>query len=103
MGTEAAFAEVMTSRRVAELGRRRFLAFVGGAAGAAAASCDRSGGPVDAPKPGTVRLTAGRTIPRRRLGRTGVTVSAIGIGGAHLGETKDESEAIRIVRIAIDH
>ena len=37
----------------------------------------------------------------RKLGRTGERVSAIGIGGAHLGET-DQKEAIRIVRSALD-
>lgn len=41
-------------------------------------------------------------IPRRPLGRTGVQVSAIGLGGSHLGETKTEAEAIRIVQEAID-
>jgi aryl-alcohol dehydrogenase-like predicted oxidoreductase len=43
-----------------------------------------------------------RDIPYRALGRTGEKVSAIGIGGYHLGQPSDEKEAIRIVRIAID-
>jgi aryl-alcohol dehydrogenase-like predicted oxidoreductase len=38
----------------------------------------------------------------RRLGRTGETVSAIGLGGFHLGLPKDPNEAVRIVRSAID-
>jgi aryl-alcohol dehydrogenase-like predicted oxidoreductase len=42
------------------------------------------------------------TMPMRQLGRTGVTVSAIGIGGAHLGSQEDEEESIAIVRSAID-
>jgi len=41
-------------------------------------------------------------IPYRALGRTGEKVSAIGVGGYHLGQTSDEKEAIRIVRTAID-
>src|SRR2546429_4840208 len=42
-------------------------------------------------------------IPYRDLGRTGVKVSAIGIGGWHLGlEHVDRQLAIRIVRTAID-
>ncbi|HVV51287.1 MAG TPA: aldo/keto reductase [Polyangia bacterium] len=41
-------------------------------------------------------------IPRRKLGKTGVEVSILGVGGSHLGETKDEAEAIRIVQEAID-
>jgi uncharacterized protein len=42
------------------------------------------------------------TIPRRKLGKTGVEVSILGIGGYHLGAAKDEAEASRIVAAAID-
>jgi aryl-alcohol dehydrogenase-like predicted oxidoreductase len=38
----------------------------------------------------------------RKLGRTGETVSAIGLGGFHLGIPKDPNDAARIVRSAID-
>ncbi len=38
----------------------------------------------------------------RNLGSTGERVSAIGLGGAHLGMAKDENEGIRIVRSAVD-
>jgi aryl-alcohol dehydrogenase-like predicted oxidoreductase len=38
----------------------------------------------------------------RKLGRTGERVSAIGLGGSHIGNPREESEAIRIVRSAID-
>ena len=41
-------------------------------------------------------------IPYRALGRTGEKVSAIGIGGYHLGRQSDEQESIRIVRTALD-
>jgi aryl-alcohol dehydrogenase-like predicted oxidoreductase len=41
-------------------------------------------------------------IPRRPLGRTGVEVSALALGGSHLGEVKSEREAARIVHEAID-
>ena len=41
-------------------------------------------------------------VPYRRLGRTGEKVSAIGLGGYHIGVPKDEQESIRIVRDAID-
>jgi len=42
-------------------------------------------------------------IPYRTLGRTGERVSAIGIGGYHLGKPYlEESESIRIIRTAID-
>jgi predicted aldo/keto reductase-like oxidoreductase len=41
-------------------------------------------------------------IPRRMLGRTGETVSAIGLGGFHMGRQPDAAESIRIVRTAVD-
>ncbi len=43
------------------------------------------------------------TIPYRTLGRTGESVSAIGLGGWHLGlERVDEQLSFRIIRTAID-
>src|SRR5438477_9117633 len=41
-------------------------------------------------------------IPRRPLGRTGVHVSALGVGGHHLGDFPSVDEAIRLVHEAID-
>src|SRR5712671_794712 len=38
----------------------------------------------------------------RKLGSTGERVSAIGLGGYHIGVPKDESESIRIIRSAVD-
>jgi aryl-alcohol dehydrogenase-like predicted oxidoreductase len=38
----------------------------------------------------------------RELGRTGERVSAIGIGGYHLGKQQDPNESIRLLRAAID-
>jgi predicted aldo/keto reductase-like oxidoreductase len=38
----------------------------------------------------------------RKLGRTGERVSAIGMGGYHIGLAKDEQDAARLVRSAID-
>jgi aryl-alcohol dehydrogenase-like predicted oxidoreductase len=38
----------------------------------------------------------------RRLGRTGERVSAIGLGGYHIGNPKSKQEAVRIIRTAID-
>lgn len=41
-------------------------------------------------------------LPMRVLGRTGVRVSILGLGGWHFAATKDESEAIRLVHAAMD-
>src|SRR5258705_6615791 len=38
----------------------------------------------------------------RTLGRTGEKVSAIGLGGYHIGVPPEEAESIRIIRTAID-
>jgi predicted aldo/keto reductase-like oxidoreductase len=45
----------------------------------------------------------GGSIPMRTLGRTGERVSAIGLGGFHLGKPDlPEAESVRMVRAAID-
>ncbi|HET9453224.1 MAG TPA: aldo/keto reductase [Gemmatimonadaceae bacterium] len=41
-------------------------------------------------------------IPRRPLGSTGAYVSALGLGGYHLGSIANEREAIGVVHAAID-
>jgi aryl-alcohol dehydrogenase-like predicted oxidoreductase len=41
-------------------------------------------------------------VPRRALGRTGEYVSALGLGGYHLGLVDTDREAARIVHAAID-
>jgi predicted aldo/keto reductase-like oxidoreductase len=47
---------------------------------------------------------AAAEMPRRTLGRTGETVSAIGLGGSHVGKPQklSEDETIRIIRTALD-
>lgn len=43
-------------------------------------------------------------VPRRMLGQTGEMVSAIGLGGFHIGNPElSERESIRIIRTAIDN
>jgi predicted aldo/keto reductase-like oxidoreductase len=41
-------------------------------------------------------------IPKRPLDRTGLQVSALGIGGYHLGSVNSDAEAIQIVNEALD-
>ncbi len=89
--------------------RREFLR---GGAGLAATAAIGEGaavaGPPKKPLPGApsaddVELPPGATVPRRKLGKTGVEVSAIGLGGFHIGLPKDDATAIGIVRAAVDH
>jgi aryl-alcohol dehydrogenase-like predicted oxidoreductase len=47
-------------------------------------------------------VTRRDSIPKRPLGKTGLEVSVLGVGGYHLGSAKDESTAKRIVDEAID-
>jgi aryl-alcohol dehydrogenase-like predicted oxidoreductase len=41
-------------------------------------------------------------VPQRPLGKTGVRVSVLGVGGYHLGSTKDQNEASELVERALD-
>jgi len=41
-------------------------------------------------------------VPHRTLGRTGESVSMIGLGGYHLGKQSDPDQSIRIIRTGID-
>src|SRR5512141_1853217 len=45
---------------------------------------------------------AGAPVPRRRLGRTGVEVSIIGLGGFHVGAQADPAESVRLIHAAVD-
>jgi aryl-alcohol dehydrogenase-like predicted oxidoreductase len=72
-----------------ELTRRSLL----GAAGATV---------VSAIEPGPAAAAPAGQIGRRRLGRTGVQVSMLGLGGHHIGR-KDEQTGIRLVHMAIDN
>jgi uncharacterized protein len=41
-------------------------------------------------------------LPTRPLGKTGVRVSILALGGWHIGDVKDKDEAVRIMHAAID-
>ena len=64
--------------------------FIGGVAAAGLAATTLSG-----------QTSAGGMI-YRTLGSTGERVSAIGLGGFHIGQIKDEAESIRLMRSAVD-
>jgi aryl-alcohol dehydrogenase-like predicted oxidoreductase len=44
----------------------------------------------------------GELVPHRTLGRTGIQVSALGLGGYHLGSAKNQQEVNEIVAVAMD-
>ena len=46
---------------------------------------------------------SGGSIPLRKFGKHDVQVSALGLGGHHLGDAEDEQTAIRIVHEAVDN
>jgi len=51
---------------------------------------------------GTMAQNSQGQVPHRPLGRTGVQVSALGLGGYHLGSAEDEKQARQIVDEALD-
>jgi aryl-alcohol dehydrogenase-like predicted oxidoreductase len=95
--------------------RRAFLRLAAAAAALAASGRSRSAsadpqstgevprGPAGGgPRPDAFKLRPGATMPLRQLGRTGVQVSLLGLGGYHLG-VPSEAEAMRMVHEAMDH
>ncbi len=85
--------------------RRVFLGAAGVGVAVALAGC-KKGAPREAPKEGEIAMPAParttETMPRRALGKTGEKVSIVGVGGYHIGLAKDDAEATRIVRTALD-
>jgi aryl-alcohol dehydrogenase-like predicted oxidoreductase len=51
---------------------------------------------------GKYQVQPGARMKTRQLGKTGVEVSVLGLGGYHLG-LPSEKESVRIVRTALDH
>jgi aryl-alcohol dehydrogenase-like predicted oxidoreductase len=47
-------------------------------------------------------MSVSSPIPLRRFGKSDGTVSALGLGGHHLGAARDEQTAVDIVHQAID-
>src|ERR1041385_5242016 len=91
------------------IARRTFLGAVGG--GLVVSACGKSDDVPKGPRPGApsegdVALppaaVAAAEMPTRELGKTGVRVSLVGLGGFHIGIPKEDAEAQRIIRSAID-
>jgi len=69
---------------------------------AAKAAKQAGGAPSGNVPKGKYKIPPDAKAQTRELGRTGVRVSILGVGGYHLG-LPDEQESIRIVRRALDH
>jgi aryl-alcohol dehydrogenase-like predicted oxidoreductase len=80
------------------MGRRSLLKT---ATVAAAGSVTSAGAQSSQKSPASQRAESPQMI-YRELGRTDERVSAIGIGGYHLGKQQDPDESIRLLRTAID-
>ncbi len=76
--------------------RREFLKAAAVAGVAAAATSNLLG------QAQTETAPSSSEMQYRTLGRTGVKVSAIGLGGYHIGVQSDPAESVRMVRTAID-
>ena len=82
------------------LDRRHFVKGMAGAAMATVVGGNLLGQTVTDEK-GSLKSEEG-LVPSKLLGKTGVRVSALGVGGFHLGTAKDQNEATEIVSAALD-
>lgn len=82
--------------------RRSVLEAAGAAVAMAACGRVARGGVGGGPAPGDYRVPEGKRMPVRNLGKTGVEVSLMGLGGFHIG-MPSEKDAIHIVQEALDH
>jgi predicted aldo/keto reductase-like oxidoreductase len=73
------------------------------AAGRKANAKQAGGAPSGNVPEGKYKVPKDARMQTRELGKTGVRVSILGLGGYHLGIPRNEKEALRIVRTALDH
>ena len=87
-----------------DMDRRTFLgsALTGGALGAAGLEAQNARQAQNAVLPRPAETRKGDML-YRAFGKTGETVSVIGVGGSHIGQTSSDDVAIRIIRTAVDH
>ena len=76
--------------------------FIKGAAVLGTIPLIRGGSMAQGGEQGQSQVPSG-TVPKKPLGRTGVQVSAMGVGGYHLGSAKTDQAANEIVAKALDH
>jgi uncharacterized protein len=76
--------------------------FIKGAALAGAVPLIAGGSMAQQPSKQSQEVPSGQ-VPKKPLGRTGVQVSAMGLGGYHLGSAETDQAANEIVAKALDH
>jgi uncharacterized protein len=62
-----------------------------------------TGGSMAQPQSGASQQVPSGEVPKKSLGHTGVQVSAMGLGGYHLGSAETDQAANEIVAKALDH
>ncbi|HEY0794684.1 MAG TPA: aldo/keto reductase [Acidisarcina sp.] len=87
-----------------DLSRRSFLksAALAGAGTFAARQVAVAQQPTSLPNDGLARDTSQAPVPMKPMGKTGLQVSALGVGGYHLGSAKNQTEVNAIVSRALD-
>jgi aryl-alcohol dehydrogenase-like predicted oxidoreductase len=90
------------ARRDLVKGAAAFTASAAANARVANASVSMAAKKKTASERGAGSAPSAQEIPKRQLGKTGAQVSAIGVGGYHLGSTKDQQEANELVAQALD-
>src|SRR6476659_1635858 len=78
--------------------QREFMQTTAATAGAVAVGATSA--PAQEKKPEDKK--PGEGIPTRPLGKTGVNVSSLCLGGWHIGSVKDKDEAVKIMHTALD-
>lgn len=91
--------KIMYGEREIHMNRRRFFEVMATTTAITLAAGVWAAGPAGSQRP--EEMVRGE-MRYRPLGRTGVDVSVIGLGGHHIGRLKDEGESIRIIRAAVD-
>jgi uncharacterized protein len=81
--------------------RRKFLQLAGMAAVTASLGTQEAEA-AEGTSPQGSAAASPDAIPMRPFGKTGVKVSAIGVGGFHIGKPEDEQVGIRIIQEALD-
>ena len=84
------------------MSRRNFLKNAALASAVSLSAAPSAGAASGQSASGSAGASASEQVPKRPMGKTGLQVSIIGLGGYHLGSTKDQSETNEIVARAID-